>query len=302
MAISQVRVKVNGTWTVLTLNSSTGKYEGTITAPSTTSYNLDGGYYPLELEATNDAGTVVTVNDSDATVGSSLRLVVKETIKPVITLNTPTSGAYLQSNKPAIKFTITDETGGSGVNESYVALTVDGTTYGVDSFTKTAVTNGYQYTYTPQSALGDGEHTITINAKDNDGNAATAVSAGFVIDTVPPTLNVTSPTTEITNNPACVLEGTTNDATSSPVTVTISLNSGTEQAVTVGDDGSFSKSLTLEEGANTITVKATDAAGRTTTVTKTVKLDTTVPKIASVVLQPNPANASASVTITVEVE
>lgn len=302
MAISNVRVKVNGTWTVLTLNSSTGKYEGTITAPSTTSYNLDGGYYPLEVEATNDAGTVVTVTDSDAVVGQNLRLVVKETIKPVITLNTPTNGAYLQSNKPSITFTVTDEAGGSGVNESSVVLSLDGTEHGVSEFTKTAVTNGYKYTYTPSAALDDGSHTITINAKDHDGNAATQVSAGFVVDTVPPTLNVTSPTVTITNNPACVVTGTTNDATSSPVTVTISLNSGTEQAVTVGEDGSFSKSLTLAEGTNTITVKATDAAGRTTTVTKTVKLDTTVPKIAAVTLQPNPANASASVTISIEVE
>lgn len=302
MAISKVRVKVNGTWTVLTLNSSTGKYEGTITAPSTTSYNLDGGYYPLEVEATNDAGTVVTVTDSDATVGQNLRLVVKETIKPVITLNSPTDGAYLQSNQPAITFTITDEAGGSGVKESSVSLKVDNTSYGVSAFTKTAVTNGFKYTFTPTSALSDGNHTITINAKDNDGNSATAVSAGFVIDTVPPTLNVTSPTTEITNNPSCVVEGTTNDATSSPVTVTVKLNSGTEQSVTVSSDGSFSKSITLAEGTNTVTVKAKDAAGRTTTVTKTVKLDTTVPKIASVVLHPNPANASASVTISVEVE
>lgn len=302
MAISKVRVKINGTWTVLTLNSSTGKYEGTITAPSTTSYNLDGGYYPLEVEATNDAGTVVMVTDSDAVVGQNLRLVVKETIKPVITLNTPTNGAYLQSNQPAITFTITDEAGGSGVNESSVVLTLDGTEHGVSDFTKTAVTNGYQYTYTPVSALDDGSHTITISAQDNDGNTATQVSAGFVVDTVPPTLNVTSPTVTITNNPACVVTGTTNDATSSPVTVTIALNSGTEQEVTVGEDGNFSKSLTLAEGTNTITVKATDAAGRTTTVTKTVKLDTTVPKIAAVTLQPNPANASASVTISVEVE
>ena len=301
MAISKVRVKINGTWTVLTLNSSTGKYEGTITAPSTTSFNQDGGYYPVEVEATNDAGTVVTVTTSDATVGESLKLIVKEKVKPVITLNTPTNGAYLISNKPTITFTVTDEAGGSGVKESTVSLKVDSNSYGVSSFTKTQVTNGYKYSFTPSTALGDGNHTIVINAQDNDGNAATQISANFIVDTVPPTLNVTSPTVTITNKPACTVSGTTNDATSSPVTVTVKLNSGSEEAVTVDSDGNFSKSITLEEGTNTIAVKATDAAGKTTTVTKTVKLDTSVPKISSVTLQPNPTNASGSVTISVEV-
>lgn len=302
MAISKVRAKINGVWTTLTLNSSTGKYEGTITAPSTTSYNLDGGYYPITLEATNDAGTVVTINDTDSAVGSDLRLVVKETIKPVITLKTPTNGAYLQSNKPEIVFTITDESAGSGVNPNSVVLKIDSTEYTIDDFEKEAVTNGYQYTYTPTTALSNGEHTITINASDYDGNIATTVSANIVVDTVPPTLNITSPTATVTNNATCTVTGTTNDETSSPVEVTIKLNEGSENAVEIDEDGYFSKTVTLVEGTNTITVKATDGAGKTTTVTKTIKLDSSVPKIVNVVLAPNPTNASASVTITVEVE
>lgn len=302
MAISQVRVKVNGTWTVLHYNSSTGKYEGTITAPSTTSYNLDGGYYPITVEATNDAGTVVTVTDTDGTAGSDLRLTVKETIKPVITLVSPTSGAYLQNNKTPIVFKVTDEAGGSGVKLSAVSVKVDNTTYSGSQLTSTVITNGYQFTYTPSAALSDGKHTITINATDNDGNAATAVTATFTIDTIPPTLSISSPNVTITNQAACTVAGTTNDATSSPVSVTVKLNSGAEQAVSVGTDGTFSKSLTLAEGENTITVKAKDSAGKTTTVTKTIKLDTTVPTITNVTLSPNPVNASASVVITLEVE
>lgn len=93
MAISRVRVKINGVWTNLTYNSSTGKYEGTIAAPAATSYNLSGRYYPVTVEAANDAGTVTTKDDSDASLGSSLRLTVKETVKPVITLISPTNGS-----------------------------------------------------------------------------------------------------------------------------------------------------------------------------------------------------------------
>lgn len=298
MAISKVRVKINGVWTNLTLNSSTGKYEGTITAPSVTSYNLSGKYYPVTVEATNDAGTVTTKDDTDATVGSSLRLTVKEKTKPVITLSSPTNNAYVQNNKIPIEFTVTDEANGSGVKESSIVLKVDNASV---TFTKTSITNGYQCSYTPSAALSDGAHTISIMAQDNDGNVATAVSSNFTIDTIPPTLNVTAPTKTITNQPSCTVSGTTNDATSSPVTVKITHNSNAAVAVTVDSSGNFTKDFTLTEGDNTLTVVSTDASGRSTTVTKTIKLDTTIPQISNVSFTPNPVSTSAPVTITLEV-
>lgn len=298
MAITTVRVKINNVWTNLTYNSSTKKYEGTITAPATTSYNLSGGYYPVTVEASNDAGTVTTKDSTDATIGSSLRLVVKETVKPVITLTSPTNGAYLQSNKPTITFTVTDAAGGSGVKESSIVLKVDNTSV---TFTKSSITNGYNCSYTPSAALADGSHTIVITAQDNDGNVAATVSSSFKVDTVPPTLNVTSPTKTITNQPTCTVAGTTNDATSSPVTVKVTINSAAAVAVTVNSSGNFSQNFTLSEGNNTIKVVSTDAAGRSTTITKTIKLDTTIPQIRNVVFTPNPVNTSQSVKITLEV-
>ena len=56
MAIKQVRVKINGVYTNLTKNASTGKWTGTVTAPAVTSHNQAGGYYPITVEAVNDAG------------------------------------------------------------------------------------------------------------------------------------------------------------------------------------------------------------------------------------------------------
>ena len=93
MAITKVRVKINGVWSNLALNSSTGKWEGSITAPAVTSYNQTGGYWPVTVEATNSAGTVTTVDATDSTIGSALRLIVKETVKPVIKLVQPSNGA-----------------------------------------------------------------------------------------------------------------------------------------------------------------------------------------------------------------
>lgn len=302
MAIAKVRVQVNGTWTNFTL--SNGKWVGTITTPSVTSYNLANKYYPVKVEITNDAGTVVTIDATDATFGEALRLYVQETMKPVITLVAPSKDAYVTNNKQPITFKVVDEEGGSGVNLSSVKLKVDSTTYTATStgMVSTGITNGYQFVFTPQSALKDGSHTITIEASDNDGNAATAVSSTYTIDTVPPTLTISYPQTGlITNKASLTVTGKTNDATSSPITLTMILNGTSLGTVAVGSDGSFSKALTLKEGNNSIVVTAKDGASQTTSITLNVKLDTTVPKLNKIVLSPNPAKTSESVTITIEV-
>ena len=288
MAITSVSVIINGVTTPLTYNSSTGKWTGTITAPGGTSFNLAGGYYPVKVTATIDAGT----SASD----SSYQLVVKETVRPVITISSPSSGAYVINAKQPVVFTVVDESGGSGININSLVIKQDGTkvTSGIVS---TAVTNGYSVTYTPSTAMSDGSHTITIDCSDNDGNAADTKTTTFMVDTIPPTLNVSSPAEGmITNNATCVVSGTTNDSTSSPVTLTVN-----GSAVTVNSNGTWSKTITLAEGENTITVVATDAAGRKTTVTRTVKLDTSVPVIGNITITPNPATTGATMNITVEV-
>lgn len=300
MAISKVRVQINGVWTNASLNSA-GQWTCSPTAPDTTSYNLSGGYYPVAVEITNDAGTVVTYNAASSSIGSALRLIVKEIVKPVITLVSPTNGTLSRNNKQTIVFKVTDETGGSGVNSTSVALKLDGTTYKVGStgMVVASITNGYQYTFTPQTALSDGSHSISITASDNDGNTANTVSASFKIDTTKPVLTITAPADGlITNNAAVTLKGTTNDATSSPVAVTAALNGTDVGAISLASDGSFSKALTLTEGTNTIVVTSKDSAGNTTSITRTVKLDTSVPKLDSVEISPNPVNASAGVQIT----
>lgn len=299
MAISQVRAKVNGTWYTLTLNSGTGKYEASITAPGATSYNQSGGYYNVTVEATNTAGTKGTADGSTMT---GLRLVVRERVAPVITILSPSSGAYVTNSKQPVVFTVVDEAGGSGIDLNTLVVKQDGTTVASGTIAATAITNGYSVTYTPAAALGDGSHTVTVDVKDHDGNAATQKSTTYKVDTVPPTLNITSPTDGlITASSKLNIVGTTNDATSSPVTVTIKLNGTDQGSVTVGSDGTFSKSVTLAEGANTIEITATDAAGKTSSVSRTVTLDSSIPKVVSASITPNPVDAGATMVISVEI-
>lgn len=298
MAIQSVRANVNGTWHTLTFNSDTGKWTATITAPGATSFHQPGGYYNVQIEAKNAAGTTTT---EDASTLDGLKLYVKETVAPVITIVSPTDGAYVSNSRQPVVLNATDEQGGSGVNLSSLVIKMDGTPV-TGGITSTTITNGYSITYTPETALEDGQHTFEATIKDNDGNISTAKSTTYTIDTVPPILNVTSPTDHlITAAASLTVSGTTNDATSSPVTVTIELNGTDQGAVTVSSSGVFSKTVTLQEGDNIILITATDAANKVTSVARTVTLDSSTPEITSVSMTPNPVDAGMTMLVEVVV-
>ena len=292
MAVKTVQYIFNGQTYNLTYNSTTKKYEATVTAPSKSSYNQTDHVLGGTIKATDQAGNVTTVDQTHSTLGTSLKLRVKEKVAPVISITAPSSGAYITNTTPTIEFTVTDED--SGVSSETIAVTIDGTA--ISSVTKTAITGGYKCTCTP-AALKDGAHTISVTASDNDGNAASAKTSSFTVDTVPPTLSVTAPAEGlITKKSTVTVTGKTDDATSKPVTVTVN---GT--AVTVGTDGAFSKDVSLANGSNTITIIAKDKAGKTTTVTRTVTLDTVAPVIKSISLTPNPVDCGKTFVIAVEV-
>lgn len=276
MAVKTAQYIFNGQAYNLTYNSTSGKWEATVTAPSKSSYNQPDHVLGGTVKATDEAGNTTTVDQSHATLGASLKLRVKEKTAPTITITSPSAGAYITNTTPTIEFQIKDTD--SGVNAGTIAVTVDGTV--VSTVTKTAIDGGYKCTCTSPT-LKDGSHTISVKASDNDGNAAAAKTATFTVDTVPPTLQITAPSNNLITNKKTV---TVNGAT-----------------VTVGTDGTFTKDVTLAEGANTITIVAKDKAGKTTTVTRKVTVDTSAPVIKSVTLTPNPVDCGKTFIIAVEI-
>lgn len=301
--ISTVTAVINGQTYNLTLNASTGKYETVITAPTKSSFPLNNEhYYNVALTAADNAGNSTTVDASHATLGAKLKLVVKEQTAPVIMIVSPSSGATLTNNKPTITIELTDND--SGVNTDSFALVIDsGAAVKWSAGTSTAITGGYRWTYTPDAALADGTHTIQVDVSDNDGNGAARKTATVKVDTTPPVLNITAPVDGLwTNRTTVSVTGTTNDATSSPVAVAITVNGEDQGAVTIESNGVFTHNIVLTEGENAIVVKATDAAGKYSTVERTVNVNTVAPKIKAVTIAPNPVNAGSTYTITVEVE
>ena len=303
MAISTVRVQINGTWTNLTYNSSTGAYEATITAPSTTSFNMTGGYYPVTVEATNTVGTKTTVNDSHSTLGASCKLRVQERIAPVVTISSPTSAARVTNNKQPVVFTVTDESSGSGIDLNSLDVQLDDRGQTAQTIETAAITNGYRCTFVPGTALSDGDHRFSARVSDFDGNTSNLAEIVFTVDTVAPTLNITSPAEGLlTSNTSIVVAGTTNDATSSPVTLTIALDSAAAQTVTVASNGAFTKTFSgVAHGSHKVVIVAKDAAGNTTTITRNFTVDTSAPVISKITITPNPADAGSTMKISVVV-
>ncbi|MDD4237579.1 MAG: S-layer homology domain-containing protein [Desulfotomaculaceae bacterium] len=143
--------------------------------------------------------------------------------------------------------------------------------------------------------LPGGDFTETYTAKMNQSIADAAAAKGAVLvdvyqafegknwdyfnmsatgcvislDRVAPELNVTAG--EYATSLNVTVSGTVSDQ--SPVTVKVN-----DSTVAVAD-GQFSTTVTISEGANTITVVATDAAGNSITVDKTVNYSSAVPEI-----------------------
>lgn len=302
MSISTVKINLNGQNYDLSYNDSTSKWEASITAPSTTSWNETNNKYGVTVTATDNAGNQTIADRTHATYGSTLQLRVLEKVAPVIALTNPSSGARVTSSTPTFSFTLRDT--GSGINLDELVLKIDGGTsvvYGASGLTCTSTTGGYNCTYVPSVALSEGSHTVTITVKDNDGNTPILFSSGFSVDTVPPALNISTPVNNlVTNSGNLKIQGTTNDSTSSSVSVTVELGGVDQGSVTISE-GAFSKSITLAEGSNTIIITATDGAGLFTSVTRTVVLDTSYPTIDSVTITPNPVDSGATFLITVKV-
>ena len=250
MAITQVRVKLGNTWTTLTYNAATGRYEASLTAPGT-SIDQPGGYYSLTAEAANSTGDTASITGTQL---PSLRLTVRETDAPSLTLSSPPAG-YVTTSSPLIVFRCSDPPGGSGIDTGSGEASIDGVS--VPCAVSPAGT-GYQLAIQAEG-LSEGPHTVTAAISDRDGNRTTA-SAAYIVDTVPPGLTILRPyLRHVVDGASVVISGQAVDSVSANVSVTVG-----GQAVTPEEDGTFSVDFPLLVGVNSIQVSAADAAGNQT--------------------------------------
>lgn len=252
MAITQVRAQFGGQWYTLAWNSTTRRYECTLT-PTETSHHQPGGAYSITLEATNDSGVTVT---ADGTTVPALNLTVNETTAPVLAFLAPTAG-YITDNRASVVLTATDEAGGSGVDPDTLVLTLDGAAWAGTLSTET-VEGGFRFSFAPEEPMPDGLRTVRASIRDHDGNL-TVLSHSFTVDTVPPQFDPLA-IPVLTDAPSVLLTGEVSDKTAPSVTVTIR-NNGAAAGTAEIESGTFSLVLPLTVGENHIELTATDGAG-----------------------------------------
>lgn len=301
MANKTVTVLIDGVQHELDYNSETGLYEKQIQAPNRSSYNENDNHkFNVVLTAVNEAGSSKTIDSSDPTWGEVLALRVFERVKPTVEIVSPTNGDYLNTATPTVIFNVKDND--SGVDLSTLKVVVNGEVVNPDDYniTEEVIDGGYKVTAVPKTAWEDRLHTVSITVGDNDENTSDEVSTSFTTDTVAPELNVFTPKDGlITNTSEVVVSGNTVD--SNTVSISITLN-GEDTGEVALVEGSFEKTITLTEGNNVIVVTATDKAGKITTKTINVTLDTSEVTFTEVKLIENPTDAGQMLTLTVKVE
>lgn len=128
-------------------------------------------------------------------------------------------------------------------------------------------------------ALGDGSHTFEVRAADAVGNLQTA-SATWVVDTSPPSVSITSAPPNPTNDDTPTFVFTTSG---SPTSITCQVDGGGFAPCS----SPFTTAM-LTNGAHTVQIRATDAAGNFSTVSRTFTVDTVGPVVTITSEPPDP--------------
>lgn len=278
-------------------SSGTQEWSVDIPSGSESSYSQSNHTYPIELHAFDAAGNETIMHATDDTYGDQLNIRVLEKTKPTATIVSPTQGSVLGSATQDIVMELQDS-GGSGLNMASVIFKVNNIQV-TEGVSWSDGTGGKKVCTYHATNLPDGSNSVSLQVTDNDGNVSDIATVSFVISTSAPTLNVISPTEGLlTNSKKVTVSGT---ATAGSAAVTLSKVTINGEEVAVGEGGAFSKEITLNEGANTISIVAEDSIGKTTKVDRHVTVDTEAPIISDVEAEATTVNANSTIHLTFKV-
>lgn len=217
---------------------------------------------------------VAAINDANYQGTASGTLIIKDTTPPVLHVSTLPDGSYTNNEMLNITGTVTDDVG-------VKYLTVNGVVLPVNS----------DGSFSLAMILVDGPNQITALASDSAGNKSTD-SRTIVLDVTAPNLLITAPADNSKTAAAlATVSGTVDEAS----TVAVKVGSDIVNATMNGT--SYTASVTLVAGINTIEVTATDLAGNTNTLKRTVIYDDQSPDLAITAPSQDSRTNQASLTI-----
>ena len=209
------------------------------------------------------------VYDTAGNMGQSALInvnIVADTTPPTVAIVSPVEGAIVGTNSQ-VWVSATDP---SGITE-----------YEVDNDGSPIFDNGatgpspYEADF-HASGLADGTHTLTARARDAAFNWGVSAPVHVILDQVPPTVSVTSPTTGARVAGVVAVTAAASDAVAL-ASVSLDIDGlGTIQTLTTGPFVFFWDTLAWADGPHAINLRAIDKAGNQDVAAAYVTLDSTV--------------------------
>jgi hypothetical protein len=252
-------VGVTGYLITTTSNTPAASAAGwTATAPA--SVTMVGNSIVFYAWAKDAAGNVSAVKSATVTLSTAA-----DTTKPTLVISTLDNGSSTNIATLNVSGNATD-TGG------IASVTVNGQTVTVNQ------DGSFSYAVT----LTAGANTVTTVATDNAGNQQSDVRT-VTYDASAPVLTVSAPADNSTTTQSFMsVTGTISESS----TVTVSVNNGSPQTAAISG-GTFSATVNLTPGINTIDITAVDPAGNSATAKRTVTFTGTATSLTLAVTNPN---------------
>ena len=232
----------------------------------TRSEQLSGGAYRVTVHVADVLGNIGE---------ASVEFAISGTL-PAVAIHSPASGQTFEHGEPLIS----GEFSGAG--------TVEVTTFTVNDVAATPAVDGNRFSYTPEEALADGDHTVVVAVTDGDGNMA-QTSVAFTVkvpkDTTPPVISATAPSGVIKGDSWVTISAVVTDEQSSVVSVKFAVNDKPFRSVPLAQiaEGRVQIADSFTAGAHDVTVRAISEGGTTEhSWTFTLEVDNVAPTITSI--------------------
>jgi hypothetical protein len=204
------------------------------------------------------------LSTSSTSFGWTVRSTGGDTMAPSLSITSHSAGQRVNVASITLSGTATDS--GSG-DSGIINVRVNGQLAAGGTASGSGTAN-----WSRSVSLTSGINTVLVEAQDGSGNYA-AEQFTITRDSTPPTISITSHTSgQVVNASSITLSGTATDSGAGGSGITrVTVNGSTTSAsATDSNTASWSRSLTLVGGANTVSVVATDGAGNARTTTTTI--------------------------------
>src|SRR5258706_575701 len=205
--------------------------------------NVPAGSYSLTAKATDSTG---------ATATSAARS-IKVNAPPTVNLTAPANNAVFNSGSTiALAATAADSDGTISKVEFFRGATLIGSD----------TTSPYSFNWTNVAA---GTYVLTAKATDSNAAVTTSAAVNITVDT-PPTVSITAPANNAVFLPATNVTVTASAADADGTVASVDFLDGATLVGSVVAPGPFTTTLSnLAAGTHTLTARATDNLGRSTT-------------------------------------